>query len=163
MSLTIGQKAPDFKLPDFDKNFHSLEEFKGKNVVLFFFPAAWTGVCTKEMCTVQENFNAYHAVNATIIGISTDTIFALKRFSEDYKLNNILLLSDFNKEAIKAYDVVFNNFSVGYNGVAMRSTFLIDKEGILRYAEVLKSQGDMPDFDALTNAAKALEGNAVTH
>ena len=156
MSLAIGQKAPDFKLPDIDKNFHSLEEFKGKNVVLFFFPAAWTGACTKEMCTVEENFNAYNAMNAVVLGISTDTIFALKRFKEDYKLDNILLLSDFNKEAIKAYDVVANNFSVGYNGVAMRSTFLIDKDGNLKYAEVLKAQGDQPDFDALKNAAKAL-------
>ena len=156
MSLTIGQKAPDFKLPDIDKNFHSLEEFRGKNVVLFFFPAAWTGACTKEMCTIQENYNAYNSMNTMTIGISTDTIFALKRFKEDYKLDNILLLSDFNKEAIKAYDVVFNNFSVGYNGVAMRSTFLIDKEGVLRYVEVLKAQGDLPDFDALKNAATTL-------
>ena len=156
MSLPIGQKAPDFKLPDIDKNFHSLEEFKGKNVVLFFFPAAWTGVCTKEMCTVQENFNVYNNMNAVPVGVSVDTIFALKRFKEDYKLDNILLLSDFNKEAIKAYDVVFNNFSVGYDGVAMRSTFLIDKEGVLRYAEVLKAQGDFPDMDALQKAIKSL-------
>jgi peroxiredoxin len=156
MSLSIGQKAPDFKLPDIDKNFHSLDEFKGKNVVLFFFPAAWTGVCTKEMCTVEENFNAYVSLNAVPVGISVDTIFALKRFKEDYKLDNILLLSDFNKEAINAYDVVFNNFSVGYNGVAMRSTFLVDKEGVLRYAEVLKAQGDFPDMDALRNAIKQL-------
>jgi len=156
MSLTVGQKAPDFKLPDIDKNFHSLEEFKGKNVVLFFFPAAWTGACTKEMCTVQEDFNVYNAMNTMTIGISTDTIFALKRFKEDYKLDNIMLLSDFNKEAIKAYDVVFNNFSVGYNGVAMRSTFLIDGQGVLRYAEVLKAQGDLPDMDALQNAIKSL-------
>jgi peroxiredoxin len=156
MSLTLGQKAPDFKLPDIDKNFHSLEEFKGKNVVLFFFPAAWTGVCTKEMCTVQENFNEYNATNTLTVGISTDTIFALKRFKEDYKLDNVLLLSDFNKEAINAYDVVFNNFSVGYNGVAKRSTFLIDKEGMLRYSEVLKAPGEFPDMDALQNAIKSL-------
>jgi len=156
MSLPIGQKAPDFKLPDIDKNFHSLEEFKGKNVVLFFFPAAWTGACTKEMCAVQEDFNVYSSMNTTTVGISVDTIFALKRFKEDYKLDNILLLSDFNKEAIKAYDVVFDNFSVGYNGVAMRSTFLIDKQGVLRYAEVLKAQGDLPDMDALQKAIKSL-------
>jgi peroxiredoxin len=156
MSLTIGAKAPDFKLPDIDKNFHSVDEFKGKNVVLFFFPAAWTGVCTKEMCTVQENFNSYNVLNTVTVGISTDTIFALKRFKEDYKLDNVLLLSDFNKDAIKAYDVVYDNFSVGYNGVAMRSTFLIDKDGVLRYSEVLMTQGDLPDFDALKNALKSM-------
>jgi len=156
MSLTIGQKAPDFKLPDPDKKFHSLADYKGKNIVLFFFPAAWTGTCTKEMCQVQENFNEYISMNAVPIGISVDTIFALKRFKEDYKLDNLVLLSDFNKEAITAYDVVNNNFSVGYNGVAMRSTFVIDKEGVLRYQEVLKAQGDYPDMAAIQNAVKSL-------
>jgi glutaredoxin-dependent peroxiredoxin len=156
MSLTIGQKAPDFKLPDIDKNFRTLSEFKGKNVVLFFFPAAWTGACTKEMCSIQENYNAYSSMNAVTIGISTDTIFALKRFKEDYKLDNILLLSDYNKETIPAYDVVFNGFVVGYNNIAMRSTFLIDKEGVIRYKEILKAQGDQPDFEALQQAMKAL-------
>ena len=95
-------------------------------------------------------------MNAVPVGVSVYTIFALKRFKEDYKLDNVLLLSDFNKEAIKAYDVVFNNFSVGYDGVALRSTFLIDKEGVLRYAEVLKAQGDFPDMDALQKAIKSL-------
>jgi peroxiredoxin len=156
MSLTIGQKAPDFKLPDPDKKFHSLADYKGKNVVLFFFPAAWTGVCTKEMCSLQEDFKTYEGLNAVPIGISVDTIFALKRFKEDYKLDNLTLLSDFNKEAIKAYDVVNNNFSVGYNGVAMRSTFVIDKEGILRFQEVLSAQGEFPNMEAIQNAVKAL-------
>ncbi len=156
MSLTIGQKAPDFKLPDPDKKVHSLADYKGKNVVLFFFPAAWTGTCTKEMCEIQENFNSYTSMNAVPIGISVDMIFALKRFKEDYKLNNLTLLSDFNKEAINAYCVVNNNFSVGYNGVAMRSTFVIDKEGVLRFAEVLNAQGDFPNMEAIKNAVKAL-------
>lgn len=156
MSLTIGQKAPDFNLPDQDKKFHTLADYKGKNVVLFFFPAAWTGACTKEMCAIQENYNTYASLNAVVIGISVDTIFAQKRFREDFKLDNIILLSDFNKETIKAYDVVNNNFSVGYNGVAMRSTFVIDKEGVLRYMEVLGAQGDQPSFEAIQNAVKEL-------
>ena len=156
MSLTIGQPAPEFRLPDPEKNFHTLAEYKGKNVVLFFFPAAWTGACTKEMCGLQEDFNSYASLNAVPVGISVDSIFALKRFREDYKLDNIMLLSDFNKETIKAYDVVNNNFSVGYNGVAMRSTFLIDKNGILRYKEILNAQGDQPDLDALKDALKKL-------
>ena len=156
MSLTVGQKAPDFKLPDQDKKFHSLSDYKGRNVVIFFFPAAWTGTCTQEMCTIQENYAAYDSADAVVIGISTDTIFALKRFKEDYKLNNIILLSDFNKEAIKAYDVVANNFSVGHHGVAMRSTFVIDKDGTLRFIEILKAQGDMPDMQAIQAAVKGL-------
>ena len=157
MSLTPGQMAPEFKLPDQDKKFHSLSDYRGKNVILFFFPAAWTGACTKEMCYIQENFNTYAGLGAVPIGISTDTIFALKRFKEDYHLDKLILLSDFNKEAITAYGVVANNFSVGYNGVPMRSTFLIDKDGILRYREILKAQGDFPDMEALENAVKLLD------
>jgi len=83
MSLSIGQKAPDFTLPDQDKKMWSLADFKGKNIVLFFFPGAWTGVCTKEMCTIQENYNDYASVGAVPVGISVDSIFALKRFKED--------------------------------------------------------------------------------
>ena len=156
MSLTIGQKAPDFKLPDPDKKFHSLSDYKGKNVVLFFFPAAWTGTCTQEMCAVQEDFSGYAKMNAIPLGISTDSIFALKKFKEDQKLNDLTLLSDFNKEAINAYDIVGNNFSVGYNGVAKRSTFVIDKEGILRFAEVLPAYGDFPNMEAIKNALSSL-------
>jgi peroxiredoxin len=156
MALQTGQKAPDFKLPDPDKKMVSLSDFKGKNVVLFFFPMAWTGACTKEMCTIQEDFAAYAKLNAVPVGISVDSIFALKRFKEDYKLNDIILLSDFNKEAIKAYDVVFDNFSVGYNGVARRSTFVIDKDGIVRFAEVLPQQGDQPDMEAIRKALAEL-------
>ena len=156
MSLTIGQKAPDFKLPDPDKKFHSLSDYKGKNVVLFFFPAAWTGTCTQEMCTVQEDLNSYTKLNAVPIGISVDSIFALKKFKEDQKLTDLTLLSDFNKEAINAYDVVGNNFSVGYSGVAKRSTFVIDKDGIIRFAEVLPAYGDFPNMEAIKNALNSL-------
>ena len=156
MSLTIGQMAPDFKLPDPGKKIHSLADYRGRNIVLFFFPAAWTGTCTKEMCTIQEDFNAYTEMNAVPIGISVDMIFALKRFSEDFKLDGVTLLSDFNKEAINAYGIVNNNFSIGYNGVAMRSTFVIDKEGVLRFQEVLGAQGDFPNMEAIKNAVKAL-------
>lgn len=156
MSLTIGQKAPDFKLPDPDKKLHSLADYKGKNVVLFFFPGAWSGVCTKEMCTVQENFNSYASMNAVPIGISVDSIFALGKFKEDQKLGDLTLLSDVKKETIAAYDIVGNNFSVGYDGVARRATFVIDKEGILRYAEVLPAFGDFPNFEAIQNAVKSL-------
>ena len=156
MSLTIGQKAPDFKLPDPDKKLHSLADYKGKNVVLFFFPGAWTGVCTKEMCTVQENFNSYASINAVPIGISVDSIFALGKFKEDQKLDDLTLLSDVKKETSAAYDIVCNNFSVGYDGVARRATFVIDKEGILRYAEVLPEYGDFPNMEAIQNAVKSL-------
>jgi peroxiredoxin len=156
MALQPGQKAPDFKLPDLNKNMVSLSDFKGKKVVLFFFPAAWTGACTKEMCAVQEDFGTYDKMGAVTIGISTDTIFTLKRFKEDYKLDNVTLLSDFNKDAIKAYDVVLNGFAGLFNGVANRATFVIDKDGNISFVHVTAAPGDHPDMDAIKKAVEAL-------
>jgi alkyl hydroperoxide reductase subunit AhpC len=153
--LQIGQKAPDFKLVDTEKNEVTLEQFRGKNVVLFFFPMAWTGPCTKEMCAIQEDYAAYQSLNAQIIGVSIDSLFALKRFGEDNKIN-FPLLSDFNKQAINDYDVVHQDFAFGYKNVAKRATFVIDKEGVLRFAEVLPQLGDMPNMDAIKEALKGL-------
>src|ERR1043166_8462111 len=106
MPLQIGQKAPDFNLPDTEKQRVTLDQFRGKNIVLFFFPMAWTSTCTREMCTLQEDYNAYASLNAVVIGISVDSLYALKRYKEDYKLESIILLSDFNKDMIRDYDVV---------------------------------------------------------
>ena len=156
MSLNVGDKAPDFKLVDPDRKEFSLSDFKGKNVVLFFFPMAWTGTCTKEMCSIQENHSTYEGMNAVPIGISVDTLFAQKHFKDEYKLNDIILLSDFNKEVIRAYDVVHHDFIVGYKDVAKRCTFVIDKEGVIRFIEILPSPGDFPNMEAIQNAVKAL-------
>ena len=153
--LTIGQKAPDFKLLDTEKKEVSLSQFKGKNVVLFFFPMAWTGNCTKEMCTVQEDFTSYQEMNAEVIGISVDSFFALKHFAADQKLG-YTLLSDFNKETIKAYDLVHHDFAFGYKDVAKRATIVLDKEGVVRYTQILPSPGDFPDMDAIKAAVKSL-------
>ena len=154
--MDIGQKAPGFSLLDTEKQKISLDSFKGKNVVLFFFPFVFTGTCTKEMCMVQEDFNAYKGLNAVPIGVSIDTLYSMKKFKEVYKLDDVLLLSDFNKEAIRAYDVCIEEYPNGYKGVAKRATFLIDKEGILRYSEVLPSVNDFPDMDALRKALQKL-------
>jgi peroxiredoxin len=156
MSLKVGDKAPDFKLPDPDRKEVSLSDFKGKNVILFFFPMAWTGTCTKEMCTIQDNMKIYTGMNAVPIGISVDTIFAQKHFKDEYKLNDITLLSDFNKEVIRKYDVVHQDFIVGYKDVAKRSTFVIDKEGVIRFIEILPSPGDFPNMEAIQEAVKKL-------
>src|SRR5580693_6883183 len=136
MSLSVGQKAPDFKLVDTDKKEVTLDQFRGKNVVLFFFPAAWTGTCTKEMCNVSEDYSAYEKMNAVPLGVSVDSHWVLKRFGEDNKIG-FKLLSDFNKDAIRAYDIVLSPFSVVYRDVAKRATFVIDKEGIIRFIEIL--------------------------
>lgn len=153
--LQVGQKAPDFKLIDIDKNEVTLEKFHGKNLVVFFFPMAWTGVCTKEMCAIQEDYNAYAGLNAETVGVSVDTLFALKRFGEDNKIG-FPLLSDFNKQAIKDYGVVHQDFAFGYKDVAKRATFVIDKEGVIRHMEILPQLGDMPNMDAIKEVLKGL-------
>jgi peroxiredoxin len=156
MSLQIGQNAPGLTLPDTEKQKVSIGNFKGKNVVLFFFPMAWTSTCTREMCTVQEDFNSYKELNAVVIGISVDTLYALKRYKEDYKLDSVILLSDFNKNVIRSYDVVHHDFSNGYKDVAKRATFVIDKDGMIRFAEVLPNLGDFPDLDAVKKTLSLL-------
>ena len=155
MPITSGQKAPAFTLVDQDKNPVSLESFKGKNVVLLFFPAAFTGTCTKEMCNTTDELAFYNTMNAQVLGISVDMPFSLNKFKE---LNKIAfpLLSDFNKEAITAYDVTEAQWIAGLKGVAKRSVFILDKEGVVRYSQILASAGDMPDFDAAKKALSSL-------
>lgn len=157
MLLKVGQHAPDFNLPDTEKVRVTLESLKGKNVVFFFFPMAWTSTCTKEMCTVQEDYNAYNKLNAQTVGISVDSLYALKRYKEDYKLDSVILLSDFNKDMIRDYDVVHHDFNNGYKDVAKRATIVIDKEGIIRFIEVLPKLGDFPDLDAVKNVLSGLK------
>lgn len=156
MPITVGQKAPNFNLPDQDKNMVSLEGLKGKNVVLLFFPAAFTGVCTKEMCQTRDELSFYNGFNAAVYGISVDMPFSLGKFKE---INGITfpLLSDFNKEAITAFDIRNESFAVGLKGVAKRSSFVIDKDGIVRFAEVLPNPGDYPSFDGIKKALESLK------
>lgn len=153
--LQPGQKAPDFKLVNIEKQEVTLANFKGKNLVLFFFPMAWTGVCTKEMCSIQEDYKTYSSLNAEVIGVSVDSFFALKRFGEDNKIG-FPLLSDFNKTAIRDYDVVLQDFAFGYKDVAKRATFVIDREGVVRFVEILASPGDMPNMEAIKEAVQKL-------
>lgn len=154
MALTIGDKAPSFKLFSSDKKEVALEDFKGKNLIIHFFPLAFTGVCTAQLCTVRDGISLYKNDNADVVAISIDTLFSLAKFKEEQNLQ-FDVLSDFNREAIKAYDVVHEVFpAFGMKEVAKRAAFLVDKEGIIRYSQVLESPGDMPDFAAL-NAALA--------
>ncbi len=154
MSATVGQKAPNFELPDSDKNMVKLESFKGENVILLFFPAAFTGVCTKEMCQSRDELSFYNNMNAVVLGISVDMPFSLGKFKEVNNLN-FPLLSDFNKETVKAYGIMYDTWVMGLKGVAKRSSFVIDKEGVIRFAQVLEVAGDYPDFDGIK---KTLEG-----
>jgi len=148
MPLTIGQAAPNFTLFNTEKKEISLTDYKGKNVVILFFPLAFTGVCTAELCNIRDNYNVYTSLNAEVIGISVDSLFVLEKFknSENY---NFDLLSDFNKTASKDYDTIYETFAFGMQGVSKRSAFVVDKNGILQYAEVLEDAGKQPNFDAI--------------
>jgi len=155
MGLTIGQNAPEFILHDTEKKIVTLAEFKGNNVLLLFFPLAFTGVCTKELCSVRDNIAAYNNVNAKVFGISVDSPQTLARFKEEQHLN-FPLLSDFNKEASIVYGCLYDAFIGWMKGVSKRSAFIIDKEGIIQYAEVLENAGDLPDFEKIREILSSL-------
>ncbi|MEP7236800.1 MAG: redoxin domain-containing protein [Ferruginibacter sp.] len=148
MTIEIGQAAPEFTLHDSDKNKVSLADFKGKNVLLLFFPQAFTGVCTKELCAVRDDISRYNNINAVVIGISVDSVFTLKKYKEDQQYN-FLLLSDFNKEVSALYGSLYTEWILEMKGVSKRSAFIIDKDGTICYAQVLESAGDIPDFKAI--------------
>jgi len=160
MALKTGDKAPLFTLPCFTLGDElkevSLESLKGRNVILLFFPQAFTGVCTAEMCTMSENFNDYKSLNADIYGISVDGTFVQKAFAEANKIT-IPLLSDFNREVIRKYDVVQSEFAHGQKDVAQRAVYLIDGEGVIRYVEVTENPGVQINFDALRKATEELK------
>ncbi len=148
MKIEAGQKAPDFTLFDTDKNKIVLQEQKGNNVLLLFFPLAFTSVCTKELCSMRDNIAWYNNAHAKVFGISVDALPTLKKFKEEQALN-FPLLSDFNKEASAAYDAIYDEFNGWMKGVSKRAAFVIDKEGVVQYAEVLENAGDLPNFEAI--------------
>jgi len=156
MSIALNQTAPEFTLHNTLKAEVSLSSLKGKNVVLLFFPLAFTSTCTVELCTVRDNLSAYNALNAEVFGISIDSVFSLSKFKAEQKLN-FELLSDFNKTASIAYDCLYPEFILGMKGVSKRASFVIDKNGLLRYAEVLEKAGDLPNFEAINSCLKELK------
>jgi peroxiredoxin len=155
MKTEKGQQAPDFSLYDSDKNKTTLSQLKGQNVLLLFFPLAFTGTCTKELCSVRDSISLYNDANAKVLGISVDTIYSLAKYKEEQRLN-FPLLSDFNKEASAAYGCLYDIFSYGMKGVSKRSAFVIDKNGIVQYAEVLEKATDLPDFEAIKKTLELL-------
>ena len=148
MQLHIGQDAPDFSLYDTDKNLVHLHGLRGSHVLLLFFPLAFTSVCTAELCSVRDDLRKYEQLNVIPLGISVDSLHVLARFKSEQKLN-FSLLSDFNKEVSEMYGSLYDQFSYGMRGVSKRSAFVIDKEGIVQYAEILENAGMQPDFNAI--------------
>ncbi|KIO75244.1 peroxiredoxin [Pedobacter lusitanus] len=154
MGLQKGDQAPDFKLFSSDLKETSLADFKGKKLVLQFFPMAFTGVCTTQLCTMRDSFGFYQGMNAEVVGISVDSPFTLAKFKEE-QAYQFPLLSDFNKETSTAYQSIYEEFVFNLKGVSKRAAFVIDEQGKIIYAEVLESAGDLPDFDAIK---KVVEG-----
>jgi glutaredoxin-dependent peroxiredoxin len=157
MALSIGDKAPAFTLKDSERNDVSLADYAGRNVLILFFPMAFTGVCTKELCSVRDNMSAYNSTNAAVLGISVDSPFTLGRFKEEQALN-FPLLSDFNKEVSTAYGAIYDEFIGWMKGVSKRAAFLVDKEGVIQYAEVLENAGEVPDFAKIQETLASLAG-----
>lgn len=155
MSIKIGQLAPSFKLYDSDKKEVSLKDFEGKNLLILFFPQSFTGVCTTELCAIRDNLAVYNNLQSEVVAISVDSVFTLNRFKEDQQIN-FPLLSDFNKETSKAYGALYDEFVLGMKGVSKRAAFVVDKNGMIKYAEVLESAGDLPNFESIKTTLSSL-------
>jgi peroxiredoxin len=154
MSVDVGSKAPDFTLTNQDRQPVTLSQQRGKPVVLAFFPAAFSSVCTKEMCTFRDSLSRLGEASAQVYGISVDTFFTLKAFQDHEKLT-FPLLSDFNKQVIRDYGV-FNEDMIGLKGIAKRAVFVIDQDGVVRHREVLDDARNEPDYNKVFTALAAL-------
>ena len=152
--IDVGTNAPDFTLTNQDRQPVTLSGLRGKPVVLAFFPAAFSSVCTKELCTFRDSLARLNQADAQVFGISVDTFFTLKAFQTDQKLT-FPLLSDFNKQVIRDYGV-FNEDMIGLKGIAKRAVFVIDKDGVVRHREVLDDARNEPDYEKVFGALAAL-------
>ncbi|MDE1857733.1 MAG: peroxiredoxin [Thaumarchaeota archaeon] len=152
--LEVGTKIPEFALYDTDLKLRKTSDFlaKGRKTIFAFYPGAFTGVCTKEMCAFRDMHDEFQKLNATVVGISVDAPFANKAFAEKHGLT-FTLLSDFKREAIRKYDVVWKNLGglEGYDS-ANRAVFVADDSGKIAYAWVAENPGKFPDFDAIRKA-----------
>jgi peroxiredoxin len=159
MAISVGSKAPDFSLKS--KQTSGLvdvklsDNFGKKNTVLLFFPAAFTSVCTKEMCDISSGLSAYSGLNAAVIGISVDTPFSQEAWAQKEKID-LTLASDLNKEVIKKYDVVFPMLA-GVGDTAARAAFVIDKSGVVQYSEQTPTPKDLPNFDRVKETLAKLK------
>lgn len=157
MVLRIGQKVPDFSLPDTDKKLRSLGEFVRRGpLVIAFFPLAFSGTCDKEMCAFRDELVDFQDVGAQLVGISVDSAFTLRAFAQTYNLG-FPLLSDFNKKVTKLFGVIHDPWvDLGYKGVAKRSVFLVDRKGVLRYRWSTEAPSDEPPYHDIIRAVRKL-------
>jgi peroxiredoxin len=156
MAVQVGDKAIDFTLRSNKGEDVQLSAHLDENVLLLFFPFAFTGVCTTELCMTRDNLSFYNKIHSKVFGISVDSQFTLAKFAEANDLN-FPLLSDFNKKVSQQYSCIYDSFIGYYDGVSKRSAFIVDKSGIIRYAEVLESAGDLPNFEAINTILTELD------
>jgi glutaredoxin-dependent peroxiredoxin len=154
MTISVGQKAPEFTLYSSEGKPVSLSDFKGKKLVIHFFPLAFTGVCTTQLCTVRDTFGTHQHHGAEVLAISVDTPFTLARFKSDQNLP-FTMLSDFNKEVSRSFGAYYEEFVMGMRGVSKRAAFVLDEQHHVIYSEVLESAGDLPDFESIQQTIKA--------
>jgi peroxiredoxin len=157
MNVDVGASAPDFTLVDQDRRPVTLSAARGRPVVLLFFPGAFSATCTAELCTFRDRMAAFNDADAQVYGISVDTFFALKAFQAAERLA-FPLLSDFNKDVIRLYGV-YNADMIGLKGIAKRSVFILDREGVVRYREVLEDARYEPDYDGVFAALASLDSS----
>ncbi len=155
MEINVGEKAPNFALRAHDRSLVTLEQFRDKKVVLLFFPLAFTRTCTKELCSLRDDLQAYNELDAQILAISVDSLFVLDKFREEYGYN-FPLLSDFNKEVCRSYGALHEEFALGIKGVAKRSVFVIDGSGSLRHKEIMENPSNLPDFQKVKDVLAAI-------
>ena len=156
MAIKVGDKAPEFQLYASDKQEVSLSDFKGQHVLLLFFPLAFSSTCTQEMCLVRDELTTYHNMECQVLGISVDSLYALARFKAELDLN-YPVLSDFNKEVSRAYGALYEVWGYGMRGVGKRAAFLINRVGVVKYAEVLEDASLIPDFASIAGALSRLK------
>ncbi|GIV54616.1 MAG: peroxiredoxin [Candidatus Kapaibacterium sp.] len=157
MSVSIGNRAPDFTLYDADRTKRSLSEFLGTPVVLAFFPGAFTGVCDTEMCTLRDSMHRFAEAKAQVIGISVDSPFVLKEFATKYSLP-FVLLSDFDRHVTQQYGILFENLGgvEGYH-TSNRAVFILDRDGMIRYSWIASpNPGVEPPYDEVIAQANAI-------
>jgi len=154
MPADVGSIAPDFTLVNQDREPVTLSRLRGRPVVLAFFPAAFSSVCTKELCTFRDGMSALEQAKAQVFGISVDSFFALKAF-HDQQGFKFALLSDFNKQVIRDYGV-FNEDMIGLKGIAKRAVFVLDAHGVVRYREVLEDARNEPDYQKVYDTLAAI-------
>jgi peroxiredoxin len=156
MTADVGDKAPDFELLDVERNKRTLNEFSGKNLVIAFYPGAFTSVCTQEVCALRDSLARFNEMNANVVGISVNDPFSNKAFS-DQNLLNFPLFCDYSRVTVTDYDVTLEDFA-GMSGytAAKRSVFIVDGEGLIRYKWVSEDPGVEPNYDEITEKLREL-------